>query len=186
MLRAAYSVLFLFGWLLLTHSAPASSWNYPIGEPAPQFTLEALDGTVYRLSDLQGKWIVVSFMATWCPYCNAAVPHFEELNREYSERGVKAFIVDVSEPPEIVSRWVSKRGLTCLVLLDRSGEVTTKYAPPPDIAPDLRREEVMLASFMIVDPAGTVRFMKLREGVGNFDARLTTLRTTLDALLTAQ
>jgi hypothetical protein len=44
----------------------------------------------------------------------------------------------------------------------------------------------MIASFMIVDPQGTIRFLALNEDVANFDARLTKLRATLDGLLPKQ
>jgi peroxiredoxin len=125
-------------------------------------------------------------MTTWCPFCNAAAPHFEKLNQEYGKRGVKAFIVDVSEKPDIVSGWVEKQKLSCPILLDATGAVTSSYAPPGDFAPDLKREEVMIASFMIIDPEGTIRFLKLNEDVASFDARLIKLRETLDALLPKQ
>jgi peroxiredoxin len=181
MSRAIHFVLLLSAILL---SQPAAGgWNYRIGEPAPEFQLEALDGNVYSSAELKGKWVVVSFMTTWCPFCNAAAPHFEKLNQDYGKRGVKAFIVDVSEKPDVVSHWVAKRELTCPVLLDSTGAVTTSYAPPPDFVPDLKREEVMIASFMIIDPEGTIRFLALNEDVARFDARLVKLRTALDGLL---
>ena len=186
MSRAARFGLCLLVVLLACSAPAAAGWNYRIGEPAPEFQLEALDGTVYRTADLKGKWVVVSFMTTWCPFCNAAAPHFEKLNQEYGKRGVKAFIVDVSEKADIVSGWVSKQKLTCPVLLDNNGAVTTSYAPPPDFVPDLKREEVMIASFMIIDPEGTIRFLALHEDVASFDARLIKLRATLDGLLPKQ
>jgi peroxiredoxin len=184
MSRAVRFVLFLSAMLLA--QLAAAGWNYRIGEPAPEFQLEALDGKVYRSTDLKGKWVVVSFMTTWCPFCNAAAPHFEKLNQEYGKRGVKVFIVDVSEKPDIVSGWVEKQKLTCPILLDGTGAVTTSYAPPPDFVPDLKREEVMIASFMIIDPEGTIRFLALNEDVASFDARLIKLRATLDGLLPKQ
>ncbi|MBI3629925.1 MAG: redoxin domain-containing protein [Candidatus Rokubacteria bacterium] len=181
MSRVPHVVLLLFAVLL---AQPATAgWNYRIGEPAPEFQLEALDGNVYRSTDLKGKWVVVSFMTTWCPFCNAAAPHFEKLNQEYGKRGVRTFIVDISERSDIVSGWVKKQKLSCPVLLDGTGEVTTRYAPPPDFVPDLKREEVMIASFMIIDPEGTIRFLALNEDVASFDARLIKLRARLDALL---
>ena len=186
MSRPAHVALFLFATLLACSAPAAAGWNYRMGEPAPEFQLEALDGNVYRSTDLKGKWVVLSFMTTWCPFCNAAAPHFEKLNQEYGKRGVKAFIVDVSEKPDIVSGWVEKQKLTCPVLLDRTGAVTTRYAPPPDFVPDLKREEVMIASFMIIDPEGTIRFLALNEDVASFDARLIKLRATLDGLLPKQ
>ncbi len=188
MLRPFRLVLFLaLALILALPGAPAlGAWNYRIGEPAPEFQLQGLDGGLYRSSELKGSWLVVSFMTTWCPFCNAAAPHFERLNQEYGKRGVKAFVVDVSETPDVVGGWVRRQKLTCPVLLDGDGMVTSRYAPPPDFVPDLKREEVMIASFMIIDPAGTVRFLALNEDVANFDARLVKLRSALDGLLSQQ
>ena len=183
MSRAAYFALFLITTFVACTASAAAGWNYRIGEPAPEFQLKALDGDVYRSAELKGKWLVVSFMTSWCPFCNAAAPHFERLNQEYGKRGVKAIIVDVSEKRAVVSGWVAKQNLTCPILLDGNGEVTSSYAPPPDFVPDLKREEVMIASFMIIDPEGTIRFLKLNEDVASFDARLVKLRATLDELL---
>lgn len=183
----AFRFLLLLPAFLLSQPAPATAgWNYRIGEPAPDFQLQALDGNTYRTADLKGQWLVVSFMTTWCPFCNAAAPYFEKLTQEYGRRGVKAVIVDVSEKPDVVSGWVNRHKLSCPVLLDGTGEVTTSYAPPLDFVPDLRREEIMIASFMIVDPEGNIRFLALNEDVVNFDARLTKLRATLDGLLPKQ
>jgi peroxiredoxin len=183
----AFRLLLLLSATLFVPLGPATAgWNYRIGEPAPDFQLRALDGNTYRSAGLKGQWLVVSFMTSWCPFCNAAAPHFERLTQEYGKRGVKAVIVDVSEDPDIVLGWVQRHRLSCAVLLDGSGEVTRSYAPPPDFVPDLKREEVMIASFMIVDPEGTIRFLALNEDVANFDARLTRLRATLDGLLPKQ
>ena len=179
-------VLVIAGVVSLLAQPVYAGWNYRIGEAAPEFQLKALDGNVYGSAELKGKWVVVSFMTTWCPFCNAAAPHFERLNQEYGKRGVKAFIVDVSEKPEVVSGWIAKHKLTCPVLLDGTGTVTTSYAPPPDFVPDLKREEVMIASFMIIDPDGIIRFLALNEDVASFDARLVKLRATLDELLPKQ
>ena len=181
------AVVFAIAGVVWLFAQPVhAGWNYRIGEAAPEFQLEALDGNVYRSAELKGKWVVVSFMTTWGPFCNAAAPHFEKLNQDYGKRGVRAFIVDVSEKPDVVSGWIAKHNLTCPVLLDGTGAVTTSYAPPPDFVPDLKREEVMIASFMIIDPNGTIRFLALNEDVASFDARLVKLRAALDELLPRQ
>ncbi|MBC7870915.1 MAG: TlpA family protein disulfide reductase, partial [Chitinophagaceae bacterium] len=52
-------------------SEPTQDNIVPSEEPfyAPDFSLLTLDGTRYTLSDLQGKWVVVNFWATWCVPC---------------------------------------------------------------------------------------------------------------------
>jgi Peroxiredoxin len=35
--------------------------------PAPDFTLQDVDGKTWRLSELRGRPVIVNFWATWCP-----------------------------------------------------------------------------------------------------------------------
>jgi peroxiredoxin len=164
----------------------AAEWNYRIDEPAPAFKLKSLDGKAVSMDDLRGQFVVLSFMTSWCPFCNAAAPHFEQLSRDYRGKNVRAMIVDIGEPNAPISKFAKKYSLSCTVLLDRDTKVAQSYAPPVDVAPDLKRHEVMIASFMIVDPEGKIRFLSLNEDTSKFDAKLIKLRGTLDALLAAQ
>ena len=176
-------VLMLFAW---SPAALAAGWNYRIGEEAPAFSLKTLDGKVMSSADLRGQFTVVSFMTSWCPYCNAAAPHVQKLADAYKDRGVRVVIVDIEEKDKVVKKWAAKHGLSCAILMDRDAAMATAYAPPKDFIPDLGRQEVMIASFAIVDPQGKVRLLTLNERPEEFDARLTKLRAQLDEMLAAK
>lgn len=163
--------------------ADAASWNYRIGEEAPAFTLKGLDGKPLSSADLRGHYTVMSFMTSWCPFCNAAAPYFDKIGKDYASRGVRAVIVDVHEKRAPIASFVKKYALSCPMLLDKDGSVTTRYAPPPDFVPDLEREVTMIASFMIIDPQGKISFLSLNEKPEEFDAKLGKLREHLDGLL---
>ncbi len=38
-----------------------------IGRPAPDFTLNDIEGNLFRLSDLRGTVVFINFWAPWCP-----------------------------------------------------------------------------------------------------------------------
>ena len=67
------------------------------------------------------------------------------------------------------------------VLLDESGAVSASYAPP-DAVPDLPRDQVPIASNLIIDRKGAIRFYSLLDSA-NFDAKLIALRARLDEVL---
>ena len=153
-----------------------------IGQPAPSFTLMGLDGKNYSLTEQRGKYVVIHFAATWCPFCNAEAPNLEQLYKTYSSKGVQVFIVDVKEGKELAAAKSLKRfNFSFPVLLDEDGSVSTKYAPE-GVQPDLARDEVPLASNLVINKEGKIVFYSLLN-TANFDAKLTGLKQTLDELL---
>ena len=53
------------------------------------FDVRDLDGQSLRLSDLQGKVVIVDFWGTWCPPCRKEIPSFVRLQEEYGDRGLQ-------------------------------------------------------------------------------------------------
>lgn len=53
-----------------------------VGQVAPDFTAEAIDGTSVTLSDLLGKVVLLEFWATSCGPCMPEIPHLKNLQEE--------------------------------------------------------------------------------------------------------
>jgi beta-lactamase regulating signal transducer with metallopeptidase domain/peroxiredoxin/protocatechuate 3,4-dioxygenase beta subunit/5-hydroxyisourate hydrolase-like protein (transthyretin family) len=49
-----------------------------VGDPAPDFSTQTLDGQPLKLSDFKGKYILLDFWATWCGPCVAETPNMKE------------------------------------------------------------------------------------------------------------
>lgn len=178
------ALLLLF--LSLVYSGNAFAQNAASGPAdygrAPDFSLETLDGTTVALSDFKDKIVVLHIATTWCPFCNAEAPHLEKLYQDYKDNNVAVLLIDVKEPKELVEKKLKERHqLTFPILLDPEGTVAASFAPD-GVLPDLARDEVMLASNLIIDREGTIRFMSLLDSK-NFDAQLLALKKKLDELL---
>jgi peroxiredoxin len=133
------------------------------GAAAPEFRLKGIDDRTVALSDLRGKFVVLHFAATWCPFCGAEAPHLERLHQSYRDKGVAVAIIDVKESKGKVAKMAKKFGFTFPVLLDTDGSVAKDFAPPPEVLPDLERDEVMIASNLIIDPEGKIQFFSLLD-----------------------
>lgn len=154
-----------------------------IGETAPSFTLKDPGGKTHSLEQLKGKYVVIHFAATWCPFCNAEAPYLEELYKNYRNKGVEVLIVDVKEDKDLVEKSFKRFNFSFPVLLDEDGVVSTSYAPA-GVQPDLARHEVPLASNLIIDKDGKIRFYSLLNTM-SFDAKLNKIKEKLDELIVA-
>ncbi len=46
---------------LLAGTGTAQQADLKVGDPAPDFTLQATDGKTYSLKDLKGQWVVLAW-----------------------------------------------------------------------------------------------------------------------------
>ena len=90
-------------------------------------------------------------------------------------------VIDVMETPEATATYVERSGFTFPVLLDADGSVTETYAPE-GVLPDLPRNQVPIASNLIIDEQGLIQFYSLLDTT-SFDAKLVELTARLDELL---
>ncbi len=149
---------------------------------SPNFNLFSTGGEKVGLKDFKGKFVVVHIATTWCPYCNAEAPYLEEIYQEYQDKNVEVLIIDVKESKELVTQLIKDRfNLSFPVLLDSDGAVAASFAPE-DILPELARDEIMLASNLLIDPEGNIQFMSLLD-TKNFDVKLVHLKKRLNELL---
>lgn len=94
---------------------------------------------------------------------------------------MQVLVIDVQESEAATRTYVERSKFTFPVLLDLEGSVSASFAPA-DVLPDLDRSAVPIASNLIIDDEGKIRFYSLLDSA-NFDAKLIQLRERLDQLL---
>ncbi len=67
--------------------------------PAPDFTLDDLDGNSHSLASLEGSKVLLNFWASWCAPCRGELLDFKAKRSELEASGVTLLAVSVDEPP---------------------------------------------------------------------------------------
>ncbi|MCY3667311.1 MAG: TlpA disulfide reductase family protein [Gemmatimonadetes bacterium] len=81
------------------------------GQPAPDFTLDDLQGQSVSLSDFKGQAVFLDFWASWCGPCIEAVPHLEEIKQQTCDQ--KVVFLNISlDPADDWHQAVDEHGLT--------------------------------------------------------------------------
>ena len=119
------------GWIWLSRvptNTAARPESIPLrGHPAPDFTLQTLDGDTLTLSDLQGKAVVLNFWATWCPPCQAEMPELQSAHDAYESGGLVVLGVNQAEDRATVQAFLDERNLSFPVVLDSQYEASQLY-----------------------------------------------------------
>ncbi len=106
------------------HTARRSGTEAPAvlskSTPAPDFTLEALDGRNLRLSDFRGKAVLLNFWATWCGPCKIETPWLVEMQKEYGPQGLQVVGVAMDDSgKDEIAKFAKEMGVNYPVLLGK-------------------------------------------------------------------
>jgi peroxiredoxin len=120
-----------------------------VRKAAPNFTLDDSQGRPIKLSEFQGKVVVLDFWATWCHGCLTEIPWFMEFQDKYKRDGfvvlgvamdddgwksVKPFVVErkINYPIVVGNQDLEKSYSVetppVTLLIDRKGKVAEVHA----------------------------------------------------------
>jgi len=77
------------GVVLLTGTLSAQIYGVKAGDIAPEIALPSPDGTIYRLSELKGYYVLLDFWASWCKPCRYKNPQIVNLYRKFQNAKFK-------------------------------------------------------------------------------------------------
>jgi peroxiredoxin len=128
-----------------------------VGDKAPDFTLESVDGKSISISDFRGKTVLVVFTSVNCKECENQMPYIIGAYQQANGELVVLDIYHVIYDARIVQDYVTKKQFTTFPALpDPKNKVATAYGttgfPPTNF---------------IIDAAGIIRHKK----VGPFQSR---------------
>lgn len=129
--------------------------RYPGGEP-------------YALASDRGSVVLLDVWATWCEPCRDALPFYENLGREYANRGLKVYALNVDEDTRAIAPFLKEVKASLPILLDENAQVSERLLMVRG-----------LPTTYLIDKRGVVRFAHLGFG----EEWVTKLQTEIEALL---
>lgn len=140
----AFALVAVLGTLLLKPASQTGTQGPLLGQAAPAFTLQSLDGQQVSLNRFKGKPVVLNFWASWCGPCRQEAPLFRDLQarhgsevaligvlfQETSEGNARKFIQEfkltypnLSDPNSDTGIKYGVAGIPVTVFIDKAGVV---------------------------------------------------------------
>jgi thiol-disulfide isomerase/thioredoxin len=102
-----------------------------VGSPAPDFLLPLVSpaerGKQLRLSDLQGKAVVLDFWASWCAPCRAQTPVLERVAKAVGNEKLRVVGVGTSDDRASITRFLDQKPMTYSSVFDDQGVASSLY-----------------------------------------------------------
>jgi thiol-disulfide isomerase/thioredoxin len=112
------------GAAALAADTPAPRTGLRVGDLAPAFTFQTLEGKPLTREDLKGKVALIDFWATWCVPCRKALPELKDLRQKNAGQPLVVVSVSVDDDRKVVEEFVQTNGMSWPQAWDREMQVT--------------------------------------------------------------
>jgi peroxiredoxin len=147
------SILMLQGTKNSSASQPVSRSVAPVevNYPAPELSLQNINGQSESLTDYQDQVVLVNNWATWCPPCKAEIPTLEAYYKMHKVNGFVIVGVEAGESQKDVLKFVQEHDMTYPVWFDLKNAATNAF------------HNENLPSSYVIDRKGIVRLAWVGE-----------------------
>jgi len=105
---------------VFTALATASKSN--VGQQLPDLKVDYLKAK----PETAGKPLIVEFWATWCGPCKQSIPHLNEINKKYKDKGL-VIIGITDEPNQTIRQFIKSVPIEYNAATDKTGKISKGF-----------------------------------------------------------
>jgi len=115
------------------------------GQTSPSFVANDYKGNVVSSSQLKGKYILISFWATWCGPCLAEIPMLQKIRQDYNINDLELISVSCDKDSIAFIKKIAKLNMTWINIFGNA-DMRNKFGNKP------------IPSLYLIDPNGIIKF----------------------------
>lgn len=144
-----------------------------VGDMAPDFEMQLMNGQSVILSSLRGKVVMLQFTASWCGVCRKEMPHIEKdiWAKHRNNPNFVLYGIDREEPVEKIVELIEKTGVTYPIGLDPDAGIFTLYA----------KREAGITRNVIIDRDGRIVMLTRLFDMDEFKEMVHVIDSLLDS-----
>jgi thiol-disulfide isomerase/thioredoxin len=120
------------------------------GSTVPELPAAAASGDDWSPADERGRFVVLSFWASWCGPCKRELPSLDSLLRQLdSTDAVRFYAVNVLESRREADAYFASEGLSLPILYDTDGRIADAFGV------------TALPTLILIDREGKVKFVEV-------------------------
>lgn len=134
--------------------APALADGVTVGSRAPELDAQSRTGAgkKFRLKALRGKWVAITFGASWCKPCKAELPAWDKVAAKY--KGRVAFVaVNIDNDKKKGAKFVQKLKIRNMTVVYSPEDKTTSADSY------VGGDDPKFPTTFVIDPNGVVRYV---------------------------
>jgi len=138
-------------YFILQDTAPQNDFStvpVKVNYPAPELTLNDMQGVAHSLSDYFGQVVLINLWATWCIPCREEMPALQSFYNKNKDKGFTVIAINDGDPLTDVLQFVKEYDLSFPIWLD-----------PTYIATEQAFKTMNLPSSFVINRAGTVQLL---------------------------
>ncbi|MGH7246656.1 MAG: peroxiredoxin family protein [Pseudomonadota bacterium] len=121
------------------------------GRRAPGFSLPDSNFHRYDPQDYRGRWLLIDFMTTQCPHCQALTKVLEQVKTHFGNRlAILSIVITPPDTQQTVAAYVREFHVTVPILFDQGQAAASYFNATP------AHHQFDTPHLFVVDPGGTI------------------------------